>query len=288
MTRDAMSHPAYDLTLPGKSGLPLVFDSPHSGTWFPEDMRPILPRERLLQGWDAYVDELYAAAPAIGAPLLAARFSRVYIDANRAPEDLDATMLGEAWPHPVTASPKAARGVGLIWSRIDGRDPIYDRKLTIAEVEARIERYWRPYHRALQVLLDDARGRHGVVWHIDCHSMPARGDPTTEDGPVARPDVILGDRDGTTCDPALTRRVAEVFRALGYEVVLNWPYKGVELVRRYSAPAEGRHSLQIEINRALYCDERSFERNAGFERVRADVTRLIEAVADFVRRHSAD
>ncbi|MEX0758058.1 MAG: N-formylglutamate amidohydrolase, partial [Tistlia sp.] len=254
-----MSHPAYDLYEPEGQALPLVFDSPHSGSWFPADMGAVLPEATLLRGRDAYIDELYGSAPAQGAPLLAARFGRAYIDANRAPEDLDPAMVEGAWPRPLTASPKAARGVGLIWSLIEGREAIYDRKLTPAEVEARIAGYWRPYHDALKRLLEEAQARHGAVWHIDCHSMPSQGDPTTEDGTVARPEIILGDRDGTTCEPALTRRVAEVFESLGYEVVLNWPYKGVELVRRYSAPAEGRHSLQIEINRALYCDESSFE-----------------------------
>jgi N-formylglutamate deformylase len=247
-------------------------------------MGSVLPEPLLLRGRDAYIDELYRAAPAQGAALLAARFCRVYIDPNRAPEDLDVAMLEGAWPHPVVASPKAGRGVGLIWSLLEGRHAIYDRKLTLAEVEARIEGYWRPYHVALERLLEAAHARHGAVWHIDCHSMPSQGDPTTEDGPVARPEIVLGDRDGTTCDPALTRRVADVFRSLGYEVVLNWPYKGVELVRRYSDPAQGRHSLQIEINRALYCDEESFERSAGFEKVRSDVTTLIAELADFARR----
>ncbi|SMF18997.1 N-formylglutamate amidohydrolase [Tistlia consotensis] len=280
------AHPAYDLHQPDEAG-PLVLDSPHSGSWFPEDMGSLLSTETLLRGRDAYIDELYGAAPEQGAPLLAARFSRVYIDPNRAPEDLDPAMVEGTWPHPTQAGPKTGRGVGLIWSRIEGRQAIYDRKLTVAEVEARIESCWRPYHTALKGLLDDAHRRHGAVWHIDCHSMPSQGDPTTEDGPVARPEIILGDRDGTTCDPALTRRVAEIFEALGYEVVLNWPYKGVELVRRYSAPAEGRHSLQIEINRALYCDEASFERSPGFAKVRADCTTLIAELGDFARRRAA-
>lgn len=282
-----MNHPAYDLYEAADNTLPLVFDSPHSGSWLPDDMDSVLTPETLLRGRDAYIDELYRAAPELGAPLLAARFSRVYIDPNRAPEDLDPTMVEGSWPHPLVASPKAGRGVGLVWSKIEGREAIYDRKLTIAEVENRVETYWRPYHRALQGLLDAAYQRHGMVWHIDCHSMPAYGDPTTEDGPVARPEIILGDRDGTTCDPALTRFVTEIFGDLGYEVVLNWPYKGVELVRRYSAPAEGRHSLQIEINRALYCDEITFERSPGFEKVRADVTTLIAELAGFARHRAA-
>ena len=217
----------------------------------------------------------------LGAPLLHALFPRSYIDPNRALEDLDRDMIDGPWPGTTWPGDKTERGVGLIWRRLRGLGEIYDRKLTVAEVQRRIETCWQPYHAALQELLDAAHGRFGQVWHLNCHSMPAMGDETTPDGPAARADFVLGDRDGSSCDPAFTRFVAAELTALGYRVKLNDPYKGVELVQRYAEPSKGRHSLQIEINRRLYMDEVSFARGPGFGRLRADLDTLAAAIKGY-------
>ena len=268
---------------PTEISTPLVFDSPHSGHDYPLDFEHRIDREILRQAEDSYVDALYAGVVRLGAPLLHALFPRSYIDPNRALEDLDSGMIAGPWPGTTLPGDKTERGVGLIWRRLRGLGEIYDRKLTVAEVERRIETCWRPYHTALCELLDAAHARFGRVWHLNCHSMPAMGDETTPDGPAARADFVLGDRDGTSCDPAFTRFVAAELTALGYEVKLNDPYKGVELVRRYADPAAGRHSLQIEINRQLYMDESNFGRGPGFEPLRADLDTLTAAMKRYAK-----
>jgi N-formylglutamate amidohydrolase len=155
--------------------------------------------------------------------------------------------------------------------------PVYDRRLSVSEVQARIARYHRPYHEELQLMLDDAHGRFGAVWHLNCHSMKS----TAKGG--LRADFVLGDRDGTTCDPAFTDLVAALLRDLGYNVGLNHPFKGAEIVSRHGDPAADRHSLQIEINRGLYMDEQRIEKSSDFDRLRQNIDRLIAAIAAYCR-----
>ncbi|MFQ5971504.1 MAG: N-formylglutamate amidohydrolase [Alphaproteobacteria bacterium] len=263
---------------------PVVLDSPHSGHAYPDDFRPAAPAAAYRKGEDAHVDALYDAAPALGAVLIAALFPRVYIDPNRGLGDLDPALMDGDWPEPLSPGDKSRRGVGLIWRRLpqDGLE-IYDRRLGIEEVRGRIEGCWQPYHRALAAALDETHGRFGGVWHINCHSMPAMGDPLMGDAGRRRPDFIIGDRDGTTCEPGFTELVTETLRGLGYGVTVNDRFKGVELVRRYADPAAGRHSLQIEINRELYMDEDTFERAPGFARLKAHLTTLVERVCVYAR-----
>ena len=263
---------------PAEITTPLVFDSPHSGRDYPPDFDHRIDRQILRQAEDSHVEALFAGVVLLGAPLLHALFPRSYIDPNRALEDLDGGMIDGPWPGTTLPGDKTRRGVGLIWRRLRGLGEIYDRRLTVAEVQHRIETCWHPYHAALKELLDTAHGRFGRVWHLNCHSMPAMGDETTPDGPAARADFVLGDRDGSSCDPGFTRFVAAALTDLGYEVKLNEPFKGVELVRRYADPAAGRHSLQIEINRRLYMDEVSLARGPGFERLRGDLDSLAAAI----------
>ncbi len=267
--------------------VPVVFDSPHSGRERPPDFDSELPESTLRQSEDAYVEELFGEAPGMGAVLLEALFPRCYVDVNRTPDDLDPALLATPWPEPLHPSGKTMRGTGLIWRRIPPDREIYDRPLTVAEVQARIDRYWQPYHAALQEALDERHGRFGAVWHVNCHSMPSWGDATTEDGPVPRAQFVLGDRDGTTCEPAFTAFVAERLRTFGYEVKLNDPYKGVELVRRHGRPGESRHSLQVEINRALYLNEATLEKTADFAQVKRDIGRLMQDICSFVQSATA-
>ena len=161
---------------------------------------------------------------------------------------------------------------------------MYDRKLTVDEVRQRIDRFWRPYHAALGHLIEGAHRRFGCVWHVNCHSMPSVSSVKSPEGPGhERPDFVLGDRDGATCAPEFTGLVRATLAGMGYRVTVNDPYKGVELVRAYSDPAAGRHSLQVEIKRALYMDEAAIAPHGGFDRLRADLTRLIEVICDFAR-----
>jgi N-formylglutamate amidohydrolase len=266
--------------MPRREPLPLVLDSPHSGSVYPADFAYSCPLPVLRRAEDAYVDELFAAAPEYGATLIAALFPRSYIDPNRAPDDLDPGLL--TGPLPSCLVPRPVTRVGLVRRNAQPGIPIYDRKLHADEILARIERYHTPYHRVLGETCDALHRQFGAVWHLNCHSMPSHG-KRREGWKGEHGDFVLGDRDGSTCSPEFTEFVAGFLRGLGYEVRINDGYKGVEIVRRQGRPAERRHSLQIEIDRALYMDQKTLERLPGFGRLEADLARLIEAVAGWVR-----
>ncbi|HWK47229.1 MAG TPA: N-formylglutamate amidohydrolase [Stellaceae bacterium] len=269
---------------PVGAAIPLVFDSPHSGRVYPEDFRYACDFDRLRQAEDSYVDELFAAAPKLGATLIAAQFPRSYIDANRSALDIDESLLATPWTGPMAPSEKTRLGLGLIWRLIGPNLSVYDRKLPVSEVRHRIEHYHTPYHAALDAVTDAMHRRFGVVWHINCHSMPGLSSALSAEGPgIPRADFVLGDRDGSTCAPELTTFVAAVLSGLGYHVRINEPYKGVELVRRHGRPAEHRHSLQIEVNRRLYMDEITFEKLPEFGKVQGDIATLIAELARFAR-----
>ncbi|MGH8800364.1 MAG: N-formylglutamate amidohydrolase [Casimicrobiaceae bacterium] len=262
--------------------IPLVLDSPHSGTIYPADFDHVAPRPLVRRAEDTYVGELFAAAPRFGATLIEALFPRAYVDPNRHVADIDTELLADAWPGPVTPSRKTELGIGLVWRLAHGGAPIYARKLTVAEVQQRIARCYEPYHAAVAADIDARHRAFGAVWHLNCHSMPAVGDVISDDPGRPRADFVLGDRDATTCGPEFTAFVAAALSAMGYGVAINDPYKGVELVRKFGRPQEGRHSLQIEINRRLYMNEETLEKLAGFESLRRDLGRLLEALREFV------
>jgi len=256
---------------------PVVFDSPHSGNVYPPDFDFAAPVDVIRRAEDAFVDELFASAPEYGAALLAALFPRSYVDVNRHEHEVDTLLLNEPWPHAIVHSHRSARGLGVVRRLVRATVPVYDRRLTVTEVQSRIARYHQPYHEELQLMLNHAHGRFGAVWHVNCHSMKS-----TAKGRL-RADFVLGDRDGTTCDPAFTDLVAATLRGLGYSVALNHPFKGAEIVARYGNPTADRHSLQIEINRALYMDEERIEKSGSFSRLRQDIDRLIAAIVAYCR-----
>lgn len=264
----------------------VVFDSPHSGVTLPADFQPAVSASLVLVSADTHVEALWASVPEYGAPLLAAEFPRSFLDLNRAPEDIDPALLDAPWPGPLSDAPSVRRGMGLIWRYAWGDTPMYADRLAVAEVQRRIDTYWRPYHDALAHLIDSTHRRHGAVWHIDCHSMPATAHRLSPDAEgTARADIVLGDRDGTACDPVFTDFVAATFRKLGYDTRINDPFKGAELVRRHADPSQGRHSLQIEINRRLYMDEVTRERSAGFDRLAGDLSTVAEAIVGYAAAH---
>ena len=263
--------------------LPIVFDSPHSGITLPDDFGTIVPREAILTSWDAFVDELWAGIPARGGVLIGARFPRAYIDPNRAITDIDAELLAEPWPEPLAPEPYTQRGMGLIRRYALPGVPLYDRKLSVDEVRHRIDAYYRPYRAALAQAAEAAYAQHGALWHVDCHSMKSRGNEMNVDSGEARPDFVISDRRGTTSDPAFTRWVADHFAAAGYRVQINEPYQGGDLLRAVSDPARNRHSIQIELNRALYMDEAAFTKHAGFDTLKRDLDAFADALAAWVR-----
>jgi N-formylglutamate deformylase len=267
----------------GAEEIPLVFDSPHSGYDYPDDMNSIVPVEILRQTEDAFIDALFGHVSVLGAVFLKAMFPRCYIDPNRSTEDIEVAALDGPWPGPVNNSIKVNRGAGLTFTKIQGEREIYDRKLTVAEVQHRIDAYWQPYHAALNGELDRLYETYYQVWHINCHSMPAKGNEHYEDGPVERADFVLGDRDGTTCAPELTQFVAEFLSGRGYDVGINWPMKGVELVRKHGRPDENRHSLQIEVNRRLYMHEEEITQNDLYPATALVLAEMNAQIANFVR-----
>ena len=265
--------------LPGTGAL--VLDSPHSGTHYPADFRSACDLQTLRRAEDTHVDQLYAFAPALGVHWIEAFFPRSYLDANRSLAEIDESLLDGAWPgqRPLTDADRAKvrLGKGLIWRLTDDGLPVYDRLLGVDEVTRRIERCWRPYHAAVRQAIEAAHAAHGYSLHINCHSMPSVSASHATDFPgLVHPDFVVGNRDHSTSSAVLAEWLCEQLRVQGYEVWLNHPYKGVELVRRYGQPQSHRHSLQLEINRRLYMDEGSLQPHAGFGRLQADLQQLVE------------
>lgn len=265
--------------------VPLIFDSPHSGTTYPEDFCHNCDHALLEKAEDKLVDDLFKTAPEYGAYLLAADFPRSYIDVNRCEKDIDPNLLGDVWPGEMGTTARSHAGIGLIRRLVRPGIPVYNRQLMSAEIQKRIETYYRPYHEALERLIEDAHYKFGEVWHINCHSMPTQESSTFRTMPLKAADFVLGDRDGTTCDIDFTHAVRDFLKGLGYRVSINDPYKGVELVRRYSAPATGRHSLQIEIARNLYLNEETYEKSKKYNDLKEDVNSLIKFCAQYVGAH---
>ena len=259
----------------------LVLDSPHSGTDYPPDFDFACDAALLRQAEDTHVEKLYAFAPDIGAAWVEALFPRSYLDVNRGLDEIDAAMFEPPWPELSSDDPrvrsKLRLGKGLIWRCTDEGVDIYRRPLRIEEGRQRIEKYWRPYHAAVARAIDTAHARHDHSIHLNCHSMPAVAASHATDFPgLVHADFVVGDRDGSTASPRLSALICERLSAWGYRVAYNHPYKGVELVRRYGAPALGRHSVQLEINRKLYMNETTLQLHEGFEPLCARLHELAE------------
>lgn len=274
---------AVSVTIPTGRAAPVVFDSPHSGFEFPADFQPVATRAEIRTTWDAYVDELCADVTEAGATLVTARFPRAYVDPNRAENDIDPEVLATPWPQPVELSEYGRRGMGLIRRIAGSAVPMYDRLLTVAEVQTRIASCHAPYRGALSDAIEARWRQHGVVWHFNMHSMKSRGSGRNGGPDVVRPDVVVGDRNGTTAPAALTEWVAAFFLQRGFRTTVNDPHRGADIVRTHGDPARQRYSVQIEINRALYLDESSGARNAGFGEIRRHLAQFAMAVRELTR-----
>jgi N-formylglutamate deformylase len=272
-----------------KSPLPLVFDSPHSGRNYPADFLYACAFDELEKAEDKFVDDLFDCVPAHGGSLLCALFPRSYIDVNRAATDIDPELLHEPWPHSeIAPSARSDAGIGLIRRLVKPGLPVYDRVLPADEVLHRITTYYTPYHKTLEQLIADAHYNFGQVWHINCHSMPSssarpRRPMRIAGGRVREMDIVLGDRDGTSCDIDFTFSVRDFLRTLGYSVSINDPFKGVELIDRYSNPDRGFHSLQIEINKSLYMNEDTGEKTTNYDTVKTNMEKLVAFCAHYVQ-----
>ena len=259
----AEAGPAYEILAPETQSKPLVFASPHSGANYPADFIAAsrLDPLSLRMSEDSFVDEIFGAAPQLGAPLLRALFPRAYVDANREAFELDPAMFVDELPdYANTRSPRVAAGLGTIARTVANGANIYRHKLTFAEALFRLRNYYWPYHQALRDLLEETRSRYGYCILIDCHSMPSVGGPLDRDPGSRRVDFVLGDRYGRACAPAIIETVEEVLSGFGYVVTRNKPYSGGYVTDHYGRPEAGVHALQIEINRSLYMDERRIQR----------------------------
>lgn len=264
---------------PGRT--PLVLDSPHSGTDYPADFAHACDPSVLRRAEDTHVEKLYDFAPAFGVAWIEATFPRSYLDANRDLGEIDTTLFDTPWPGPVATDPrvlsKVRLGKGLVWRSTDEGTALYDRKLTVAEVQGRIDRCWRPYHAAVAEAIAAAHARHGYSIHLNCHSMPAIASSFATEFPgLAHADFVIGDRDGSTASGALSRLVVDHLAGLGYDVSYNHPYKGVELVRRHSDPGANKHSIQVEINRKLYMNEDTLQMHEGAAALKAHLESMVK------------
>ena len=275
---------AHEVLPPEGHTRPLVVASPHSGRDYPAAFvaESRLDPLSLRRSEDSFVDELFAAAPDLGAPLLRAHFPRAYVDVNREPFELDPRMFADPLPaYANTRSPRVAAGLGTIARVVANGADIYGAKLSFAEALWRIRTYYWPYHNALRALIADTQARFGGCILIDGHSMPSVGGPTDRDPGNRRVDFVLGDCHGTACAGAITDAVARELSARGYHVRRNSPYAGGFVTRHYGRPEQGVHALQIEINRALYMDEQGMQRAPGLPHVAEDLRAVLDTLSTF-------
>jgi N-formylglutamate amidohydrolase len=271
---DYWDRPAFETIRPRRLMAPLVFNSAHSGRDYPERFLNMTRLDHLSirQSEDAFVDELFSRAPHLGAPLIRAHFPRAYLDVNREPWELDPTMFVEPLSERFnTTSPRVAAGLGTLARVVAENKPIYRERLTLEDARMRIEGIYQPYHATLQRLLTEAHGAFGLAVLIDCHSMPR----LSRSGDRLGPDIVLGDRYGTTCSPLLADVAEMIFAGAGLRVARNRPYAGGFCTRTYGRPQHGVHALQIEISRHLYMNEVTLEKNDGFVAMRQLVERLL-------------
>jgi N-formylglutamate amidohydrolase len=284
-----MRPPPVEVAMPARQTLPLVFASPHSGAEYPPEFvaQSRLRFPLLRRSEDSFVDELFASAPDFGAPLVRALFPRAFVDPNREPFELDPTMFEDELPAFVnTESPRVAAGLGTIARVVANGEEIYGRRLSFADARRRIDEYYRPYHDALRQVVTDTRARFGCCLLVDCHSMPSVGGPMERDAGRSRVDFVLGDCHAMACDKAVIDRAEQTLRDLGYAVARNTPYSGGFVTQQYGRPGESLHALQIEINRALYMDELSISRHAGFAVLAERLRRLVGTLGDAAKQLS--
>lgn len=272
--------PPFEVIEPAERRGPVVFNSPHSGCVYP---RALLDSSRLdlptlRRSEDCFVDELFLGVVARGYPLMRAHFPRCYVDVNREPYELDPRMFDGRLPSFAnTRSMRVAGGLGTVARVVGDAQEIYDRRISVNDALRRIESLYKPYHRALRRMFTKVHRDFGAAILIDCHSMPS----TTGVGRDERPraDVVLGDRYSTSCVPAVSETVENALRGFGYAVSRNKPYAGGFITEHYGNPAAGLHTIQLEINRGLYMDERRFERSADFGPLASHLELLADRVA---------
>src|SRR5579864_2280410 len=276
---DGELSPPFEILEPAEWRAPIIFNSPHSGSVYPEGFLNVsrIDLPTLRRSEDSFMDELVAELSERGFPVVRVNFPRSYVDVNREPYELDPRMFSGRLPSFAnTRSMRVAGGLGTIPRVVGDGQEIYSERIAVDDALARIETLYKPYHRALRRLINKAHRAFGTVTVIDCHSMPSVG--VSRDEP-RRPDVVIGDRYGTSCAALIPDTVEEIMGQLGYSVGRNKPYAGGFITEHYGNPASGLHTIQLELNRAIYMDERRRERGQRFAQVAADFITLADALA---------
>jgi N-formylglutamate deformylase len=279
MTQFDELSPPFEIAEPDVWRAPIIFNSPHSGSIYPREFLAAsrIDEATLRRSEDAFMDEIVGDLVDRGFPVVRVNFPRSYVDVNREPYELDPRMFAGRLPSFAnTRSMRVAGGLGTIPRVVGDGQEIYFERLDVEDALGRIEALYKPYHRALRRLVNKAHQTFGTVILVDCHSMPSVG--VSRDEPK-RPDLVIGDRYGTSCAALLPDIVEETFKALGYSVGRNKPYAGGFITEHYGNPASGLHTVQLELNRAIYMDERRRERGPRFRKIADDFTVLADTLA---------
>lgn len=270
---------AYEVLHPDRNTSCVVFASPHSGRDYPWRFlrTTVLNEHQVRSSEDAFVDKLFDCAPRFGASFLKAGAPRAFVDLNRAADELDPALIEGV--RPKGHNPRVASGLGVVPRVVANGRAIYRGKLSLEEVERRIDLYWRPYHGMLQQLLDSAHRRHGQAVLIDCHSMPHEAMDSVVRGGMKRPDVVLGDRFGAAAAGEVVDRIEAAFVAAGFVVTRNAPFAGAYITQAYGRPTRGQHAVQVEIDRSLYMNEALVRPNGSFDDIRVRLAAVVAEVA---------
>jgi len=272
--------PPFEALEPAESRGPLLFNSPHSGRIYPQAflLASRLDLATLRRSEDSFIGELIEGVVGRGHPVVRAHFPRCYVDVNREPYELDPRMFDGRLPSFAnTRSMRVAGGLGTVARVVGDAQEIYDQRISVAEAMRRIDGLYKPYHRTLRRMFTRLHHDFGAAILVDCHSMPSSTGGGRDERP--RADLVLGDRYGTSCVPLVAETIEQCMREFGYVVSRNKPYAGGFITEHYGNPATGLHAIQLEINRALYMDERRYERSVSFARLAAEFEVLADRLA---------
>ncbi|PQV56546.1 N-formylglutamate amidohydrolase [Defluviimonas denitrificans] len=273
----------YDLTLPDRHLTSVIFSSPHSGRDYPSGFvrKSVLDERTIRSSEDAFIDDLLDCAPSLGAPLLAARCPRAYVDLNRGPDELDPAVIEGL--RPAGYNPRVSSGLGVIPRVVAGGKAIYRGKLSPDEVMGRIDDCWTPYHDCLKGLIAKSRTAFGEAILLDMHSMPHEAVDSIAAAGARRPEIILGDRFGAAASSQVVDRVEAAFEAAGLRTLRNAPFAGAYIAQQYGRPAGGTHVIQIEIDRALYMNEREIRPNGNYKGFKKLLAGIVAEVIEIGR-----
>jgi N-formylglutamate amidohydrolase len=264
---------------PVGDAVPLLVDVSRSGREYPKEYRSPLPFTTVHDNVSMYVEDLWGGAPDVGATLLYCSFPNTWIDVNRHELDMDPALVDGKWPVELKPTPRTLEGLGLIKTKARYGEPFQERSLSVAEIEERLNVYYRPYHTELKRIADDLHARFGRLRQISCHCMSAVGAPTHPDAGKPRADFCVSDLRGKTASSSAVDLVVQTLKSCGYSVAVNDPYIGNELIRRIGDPARGIDSIQVEINKKLFMDTKTFSATEGLAKVKADIDRLLRVLA---------